>query len=412
MSVTVNFFETLCQRFPTWSELRAHLESPEGGSIRVVEPAEGSNYAVLRYVKGQSNLASPELGAGLFRSVVWNVATNRPVCLAPPKAREGAPPVATPLAATEEFMDGFMVNAFVEADQNLVVATRTQLGGNNSFYSKKTFGEMFDEALATTPLKDRAQLTLALGAGTYTSFVVQHPEHRVVAKTVSPALYLVHIGSVSASGIVTQLETPALWPAALQRLQITSYPIKQFHKDGDAEDLLRRQAVQRGWRWQGLVFKDAQGNRWRMRSPTYTMLRELRGSEATTEERFLRLRAQKKVDEYLKHYSEDRKLFWDMEQKLRARTMDVLLAYRDVHKAHSRQFKELPDALRPAVFLLHVKWRDELRPKGFTVRLQNAIEVVNGMRSFEQKRLMETAEYVPAVTPTEDTAPAAEEQTE
>jgi hypothetical protein len=52
-------------------------------------------------------------------------------------------------------------------------------------------------------------------------------------------------------------------------------------------------------------------------------------------------------------------------------------------------FKDLPEAIRPAVFLLHAKWRDELRPKGFSVRLQNAIDVVNQLRSFEKKRLME-----------------------
>ena len=57
------------------------------------------------------------------------------------------------------------------------------------------------------------------------------------------------------------------------------------------------------------------------------------------------------------------------------------------------KFKELPEALRPAVFMLHVKWRDELRPKGFSVRLQNAIQVVNSMRNFEKRRLMETTEY-------------------
>jgi hypothetical protein len=45
--------------------------------------------------------------------------------------------------------------------------------------------------------------------------------------------------------------------------------------------------------------------------------------------------------------------------------------------------------------MLHVKWRDELRAKGFAVRLQNAIEVVNTMRDFEKRRLMELPAYQP-----------------
>lgn len=85
---------------------------------------------------------------------------------------------------------------------------------------------------------------------------------------------------------------------------------------------------------------------------------------------------------------------WRYEETLRARTSDVFSAYVDVHKAHVVTFKDLPTALQPAVFLLHTKWRDELRPKGFSVRLQNVIEVVNTLRPFEKKRLMDMEPYV------------------
>ena len=124
------------------------------------------------------------------------------------------------------------------------------------------------------------------------------------------------------------------------------------------------------------------------------MLRQLRGSESTALERFFRLRAERKVVDYLKHYKEDSDEFWKYEETLRARTSDVFSAYVDVHKAHAVTFKELPTAIRPAVFLLHTKWREELRSKGFSVRLQNVIEVVNKLRPFEKKRLMEMEPYV------------------
>jgi hypothetical protein len=128
-------------------------------------------------------------------------------------------------------------------------------------------------------------------------------------------------------------------------------------------------------------------------------MRELRGSESNSVDRFFRLRSEKRVIDYLKHYSEDRDTFWEMEKNIRARTADILAAYVDVHKAHTVQFKELPEPLRPAVFLLHTMWRDELRPKGFSVRLQNAIDVVNRMRDFEKRRLMEAVPYVSMAPP-------------
>jgi CHASE3 domain sensor protein len=138
------------------------------------------------------------------------------------------------------------------------------------------------------------------------------------------------------------------------------------------------------------------------------MLRELRGAEATQVDRFLRLRRERKVKEYLTHYGEERKEMWQLEETMRARTADVLAAYADVHKAHAVKFAELPEALKPAVFLLHVKWRDELREKGFKVRLQNAIEVVNKLRAFEQRRLMEAEAYT-AISPSTRHEEAGEE---
>jgi hypothetical protein len=207
-------------------------------------------------------------------------------------------------------------------------------------------------------------------------------------------LSVVHTGYVMSDSVVHFSERSVNWPEDLSTLRIGTYKNKSFENDGEVEVLLRNTAAQRGWRWQGLVFKDGKGGRWRIRTPTYTLLRQLRGSESTALERFFRLRAERKVVDYLKHYKEDSDAFWSYEECLRARTGDVFSAYVDVHKAHLVEFKDLPAALRPAVFLLHTKWREELRPKGFSVRLQNVIEVVNKLRSFEKKRLMDMEPYV------------------
>jgi hypothetical protein len=270
------------------------------------------------------------------------------------------------------------------------------------FYSEKTFGQLFEECLANSSLKTMDGLKVCLeglrssenASSAFVSFVVQHPEHRIVAKAPSPMLFAVHTGYVMSDATVHFSERSVNWPEQLSSLRIGTYSQKTFESDGEVEVLLRNTAAQRGWRWQGLVFKDGKGGRWRIRTPTYTLLRQLRGSESTVLERFFRLRMERKVVDYLKHYKEDSDEFWKYEELIRARTADVFSAYVDVHKAHVVTFKELPAALRPAVFLLHAKWREQLRPKGFSVRLQNVIEVVNKLRPFEKKRLMEMEPYV------------------
>ena len=400
MSYTINYFQTLRARFPTWAELKPHILS---SGLRIVESPD-SPLVVIRCVKGNVDL-------GLFRSVVWDTDTNLPVSMSPQKANSGDPPVNVQLSATEDFIDGVMVNAFV-VNGALQLATRTTIGANNRFYGEKTFSQMFEEALATTRISEVNALThvmegarVEMGATScFASFVVQHPDHRIVMKVDTPALYLVHIGYVMDNGSITLCERSTNWPQIFGRLQINSYSTRYF-KEGEAQQMVQRTAVQRGWRWKGLVFKDGSGSRWRLSSPTYLTLRELRGGEATAQDRFLRLRSEKKVMDYLTHYSEDRALFWQLEIAFRNRVDDVLNAYMAVHKARLMAFKDLPAAYKPAVFLLHRMWLDELRPKGLVVRQAGASIVVGRLRDFEQKRLLAAEPFVAPVAPDAPVAP-------
>ena len=406
MAVVIEHFQSLRERFPEWSALKAHLTSKEGGRIRVVESE--SAYAVLRYVKGESGFLMP--GVGLFRSIVWDTNNNRPVCFAPSKGTTGIPPIHTQFVTVEDFLDGCMIQAFVsrQAPEQLQLATRTQLGANNHFYSSKSFRELFEECLASTPIRTldalRQQLSDFMNSqgenviAAFGSFVIQHPEHRVVAKTNTADAHMVHLGFTTESGLMHVLEQSGQWPTALRRLQVPRYPIKLFHTEEEIHDLVRRTAVQNGFCWQGLVFKDGTGQRWRIRSPSYTMLRTLRGSEATPIERFLRLRKDGAVLDYLKHYGEERKTFWDFEQTLRNRTTDCAAAYDAVHKLHTMKFAELPAAYKPVVHLLHVEYLEKLRPNKETVRLKNAIEAVNSLKGFEQRRLMDAANFIAPIS--------------
>ena len=125
-----------------------------------------------------------------------------------------------------------------------------------------------------------------------------------------------------------------------------------------------------------------------MRNENYLTLRALRGSEATDQERFLRLRSENKIVEYLKHYSEDRQNFWNLEQTFRAATKTVFDSYCEVHKAHSKKLADLSKAIQPCVFRLHALYLSDLKPKNESVKMKDAVELVNKMASFEQKRLL------------------------
>jgi hypothetical protein len=125
-----------------------------------------------------------------------------------------------------------------------------------------------------------------------------------------------------------------------------------------------------------------------MRNPKYLYLRSLRGSEATSVERFLRLRSEGKVTEYLKHYTEDRQHFWDLEQALRKATQDVFASYCAVHKSHEKKLEDLPWAIKPCVFKLHSHYLEHLRPNNEKVYMKHVVELVNNLALYEQKRLL------------------------
>lgn len=400
MSYLIPVFQELITSCPSWDALQAYLTSPEGGTIRSVSASVSASavptdrYRILRYTKGVSDLSIPH--AKWMRSVIWDTQTNLPVCVAPPKAELGEPVTGVIPCVTEEFIDGMMINVFrtVEAPNELQIATRSQMGAGGKFYSDKTFAELFEEALVAMNVTKDDILKQMFGVGetfpaSFASFVLQHPEHRVVSRCKSPHLWIVHSGVVSAKGAVSINERCVEWPYRFQIPSFNSiYPTKEALAT-QFESLCQ----EKGWFYQGIVVKDGKGNRWRLRNPNYQYLRSLRGPEATSIDRFVRLRSESKVTEYLKHYTEDRQTFWDLEQLLRFKTHEVFQAYCDVHKARTKVLKDLDKAIQPCVFKLHSHYLEHLRPNSETVSMKHAVDLVNNLPLFEQKRLL-----VPTVT--------------
>jgi hypothetical protein len=400
MSYSIDTFKNLCSSYKSWSTLETFLTSPEGGNIRVVG---SGRHRILRYVKGQTDMKVPHVK--WFRSVVWDTETNRPVCVAPPKAETTEVPTGGDTKfQIQDFLDGTMMNTFiVKGDNTLHVSTRTQIGAGGTFYSTKTFSELFDEALKAMTYSSRADLYSVLpkpsseNGATFVSFLLQHPEHRVVSRPRAPRLFMIQMGCVKEDGTVEITED--ISQEMFGQFKIPNYPINGYCKQADLDSFFKGLVESKGWFFQGLTLKDGKGSRWRIRNPNYLYLRSLRGSEATDMDRFLRLRSENKVVEYLKHYGEDRQTYWDLEQQLRAATKVAFDAYCEVHKAHSKKLGDLPKSVQPCVFRLHAHYLSDLKPKNDSIKMKDAVDVVNKMPVFEQRRLFPTIvanEAVPA----------------
>ena len=359
-------FASLIAAYPTWDLLKAHLMSEEGGRLRV---EDHSPYALIHYEKGYSNLTLPHVRA--FRSVVWDTALNRPVSVTPFKSVDGESlPEDRVIGGSdlrvESFVDGVMLGAFWDTyTGTLRVHTRSCMDAQCRYFSQtKTFATMFHEAMVDigpTFLKE-------IRPGLCYTFVLQHPENRIVVPVHAPRLYMVQCMEIDAATGNVQDRTPA--QNELTIAGISSWPdlLIKMH----AWNLLLKH------RFQGVVVKDiSTGMRWKIRTPEYNRVRKLRGNSARRDFLWLNAWRTGTLPAYLELYPEERMTAMGVVERWKRACADVYQYYIDVFKAHSVPKTAIPSKYRPLVYGLHTLYIQTLRPAGRSVTWADAVKYLN-----------------------------------
>jgi len=383
MALTV--FAELTEKYTSWDSLRIFLMSKEGGNLRVI--TNDDDLAIIRYTKGVSDFENENSVTPYFRSVVWNKTTNRPVSVAPPKAHKGMPEEGC--FHVSDFVEGTMIQAFC-LDGQIRIATRTSLDARGSFYSTRSFAELLNDVFhakgGTTEF-----LKTVLKDGEFVSLVLQHPEHKMVKAIEAPRVYVTYFGSVHPNRHVTLTHKVADWPVSLASYSPRVYEQEMLLENANAESLIRSHAHIQGYSWQGMVFQDHLGNRWRIRNAAYTAVRALRGSESNAMERFVRLRVQGHVKKYLDYFREESGELWGFEQTLRQRTQELYDAYKDMNKLKTKKMKDLPYCLRPHVYALHGKYLASISGDGGAkpILKETVVAYVNTLPADEQFKLLQ-----------------------
>jgi hypothetical protein len=309
MVYTINLFRDLILTAEnSWECLEKFLTSAEGGKLLINKSACG-RYAIIHYDQTQSIMTMPHVQ--WFRSVVWDIQKMRPISVAPPKAQSSITEadIGT-FRGIQEYLDGTNINIYCgENDEQLQLASRSSFGAKGRFYSKKSFAELFVDALGKSDDAVKAVFNLNECKPTdgevsrFISVLLQHPEHRIVQNITEPRIWLLHIGIVRHDGTVIINEDicniPTL-PAALP--------------DEPVQTWFDRIAATRNWEWRGAVFKDGSGKRWCMKNQVYQFVRDLRGNTPRITELFFTLRSRNMTLTYLSYYPEDLQEFTRLEQ--------------------------------------------------------------------------------------------------
>ena len=375
---TLSTFSNWTSTYKTWPELKAWLQTSEPG-IDIIE-SEDSAYAILRNSKekeGEAAIAEDAVSetAQLCRSVVWDTEANLPCCVAPFAARRDQKIPSDSELRLEDFVEGVMINVFrARGDAETHVTTRSKLDADGSFYSERSFRELFEEAMDAkrTSLDEIEKLIGAPSetvAATFITMVLAHPEHRVVRTVEQANLWAIYRGSVANDGTISFYteDLPASW-------RPKTYSLTFKGEFAELKTKFEEIKASKPWYWQGLVVHSGL-QRWRFRNAEHDRVRkELRGTESNSFGRFLRLRSQKRVQEYLRIYQEDSNDFQGFERDYRGLTKTLYAWYCKVHKEHSVIFKALPKSVQPLVFDLHKFYLSSLRPQNKTLHMVEVID--------------------------------------
>jgi hypothetical protein len=352
------------------------------------------NYQIIRYNK---EMMSPDLvsSIGLLRSVVIN-SCGKIVSFAPPKSfsfdtfTESPENELNTYIVAEEFIEGTMINVFWDETSGITggweIATRNTVGAEVSFYKNanaKTFRKMFLDAAHDINLN----LNLLNPQYCY-SFVLQHPENRIVVPFNKTALYLVEVYEIIVENGVTYVSN--IDPEIVKYYSFWSetgvrFPkVYNFENYNELKDLYA--SMNTSYDILGFIIKNrVTCQRCKLRNPVYEYVRNLKGNQPKLQYQYLCLRqqgqgqGQGKMSEFLKYYPENKKDFSLFRKLLHDFTTTLYQNYISCYIKKEKPLIEFPDNFRTHMFHIHTLYRDVLKPDNKYVNNLVVINYVNGL---------------------------------
>lgn len=348
---------------------------------------------------------------GRYRSVIFN--GNQLVVVSPSKSMQyssftSSYPIGQSIVS-EELVEGTMINlffdpvldknGFVSKDENgnyvgkPEIATRSTVGGNVSFYqddAAPSFRRMFLEACNEIDM-DLDDLKLVKdGACICYSFVLQHPNNRIVKPIKRPNLYLVDAYEIRRD----DEPEPPLTRYKVTKLDYTndkvkdelgltkcnlSYPEQYTYSNYEAakkeqSDMSVEYSVP------GVVFRDINsGDRCKYRNKAYEEVRFLRGNQPRLQYQYLVLRQKGDVKDFLKYYPEKAKECDNYRHLVHNFTRSLHTNYRACYVEKQKPLIEFPENHRTHMYNLHQKYINEYREKKGYIGMPAVIKYVNEM---------------------------------
>ena len=350
-----------------------------------------NTYTIVRYDK---QMLSHDIRqtSGLFRSVI--IKDGEVVCFSPPKSElynkfvtDNIDNVSSVTA--EEYVEGTMINMFWTGTE-WEIATRSSVGGKVAFFTNEnsmknknesTFRWMFLDAVSYgETLSEDADFFKSVDSIPKTcclSFVLQHPKNRIVVPFSEPSIYLVSAYNIE-SNVVTEIVGEEFANLKSKLPDFIKSPQKVLSWTDFSELRERFTNSQLDYTTVGVMLK-SNGVRSKIRNPVYENVRQLRGNQPKLQYRYLMLRSNQKVTEYLKYYPEHSRLFSKYRKMIHDFTKMLHDNYISCYVKKMAPLNTYSSEFRTNMFKLHEKYVNELMPSGNVVTRSVVIDYVNHM---------------------------------
>lgn len=341
------------------------------------------NYRIIKYNK--EILTHDTVSYfGLCRSIIVN-SKNKIVGFSPPKSlsthvfMEKYPKCNISALKAEEFVEGTMINVFFnDVVDNWEISTRNNVGGNTTFYktpNAKTFRQMFFEACKECRLNVND-----LDKQLCYSFVLQHPENRIVVPFVKPRLYLVALYKIlhKPDQIIVETYEPKTATSFFQMLNANIQFPKIYEQNNYATLISTFGSMNTPYDVVGVVIHNREsGERTKIRNPVYEQVRHLRGNQPKLQYQYLVLRKEGNVKTFLEYYPECKTMFSGFREQVHLFTNTLYANYISCYIKKENTLMTFPKQYRTHMFNLHKMYLDELREKKACITHKLVQEYVN-----------------------------------
>jgi hypothetical protein len=345
--------------------------------------SNNTKYRVIRYNKNilcYDNIPT----YGIYRSVIVN-SDNQLVCFSPPKSVSSdffikQYNTKTESLIAEEFIEGTMINVFWDTTARVwEIATRNTVGADSSFYkspNSKTFRTMFFEAAAANNLDLNS-----LHQNYCYSFVLQHPENRIVVPFKSAQLFLISMYSLdntNSSGIRAYSVDRSVF---FDLHKDTTVKVPVVYSWDTYTDLINKYAsMNTSYDILGIVIHNSEtGERTKIRNPVYEEVRQLRGNQSKLQYQYLCLRKDGKVGDFLKYFPENKHDFSSFRDQIHLFTNTLYSNYVSCYIKKEKPLIEFPEQYRTHMFNIHKQYLDDLKEKKLYVTNTVVIKYVNNI---------------------------------